>query len=170
MAVSDDAQRQICDGTWRKIRLLLVLMLTAPVLYVVVSLVFIGRRSSLDDVLPDARVRDIVFYAFAAAGVGCFLLATGLRRHMLSMAYVQRHLRSMSAAAQHYVQMTALTFSLCETSAVLGLVYFLLTGEVQRMMFLAGMGVVFPVVLWPSRSGLASAVRMTANGEDMESC
>jgi hypothetical protein len=160
MTVNDDATRQICEGTWRKTQLIAWAMLTAPVLYVVIGLILANRSA---DGLPlgktlDAATASALFYAFLAVAATCFVVPIGLRRWLLSPTFVRKRCSSVSAAAGQFLQTTVVTFAMCETPAVFGLLYFLLTGDVGRMVLLAGIAVVSSVVVFPTRSRLDATV------------
>ena len=166
--MSDEMERQIAEITWKRVRLIALAMLAAPALYVVVGLVFLNEevRSGLPQL--EADVAGLLFAAFATIAALSFALAMWLRGRLLSVEYATRRLDSLSAAAGHYLHLTVIGLSLAETSAVLGLVYFLLTGSIMRMMLLAAAGVAFSLVLLPSRSRLDAMLRTVQEKHNRE--
>lgn len=136
-------------------------MLAAPVLYVTIGLVFLKDLNRARFVRLSDGAADIVLFAFIAASVLCFALAAALGRSVLAESYVRRHFRSMGQAAHHFVHASLLVSSLCELAAVMGLVYYLLTGHWMRMVLLAAASVVLSLVLFPSRTKLQRLLRLT---------
>jgi len=166
--VSDSAESRIGEAAWKKIRLLTVLMLAAPALYVALGGVFLatGRLARLARL--DERVSDVVFFALVAASVLQFLLAVTLRRSMLRESRVVQSFRSVGHVAQHCTQVYLLSFALCQGAAVMGLVYFLISGNLRRLVLLAGASVLFLLVLLPSRLKLETLMRAVGRREATE--
>ena len=160
--MNNTAEREICESAWKKARLVAWVMLAAPALYVAVGLVLLKTRNLPHLVDLEERLRDILFYVLAGVAIVDFLVVTALRRATLSEHYVTRHFKSLGQVAQHYGQANILVGALCQSPAVTGLVYFLITGELKRMVILAATSVVFSLVLLPSRTklwGLLRAIR-----------
>ena len=158
--MSIGAEQRILSDTWKRARGVAWMMLAAPALYVTIGLIFLEHRGRAGLVRLSPGVSDALLFVFIGASVVCFLLAVVLRRSVLDETYVRRHFRSMGQAAQHYMHATFLVLSLCEAAAVMGFVYFLLTGNLQRMAILAGAGMAFSVFLFPSRSKLVRLVQV----------
>ena len=157
--MNNTAERQICESVWKKARLVAWLMLAAPALYVVIGLVLLESRNLPHLANLDARVRNILFYVLVGIAIIDFLVVSALRAAMLSQRYVARHFRSMKQVAQHYGQVNILVGAICQSPALTGLVYFVLTGELRRMVILAGASVLFSLVLLPSRTKLQELLR-----------
>ena len=166
--MSDSAERRICETAWKRIRLLATLMLAAPLLYVALGLVFLKSRRLPQLAELDEKVSDIIFFAFVAASVLGFLLAVTLRRSMLTETRVVQYFRSMGHVAQHCTQVHLLVFALCQSAALMGLVYFLISGNLRRMVLLAAASVLFLLVLLPSRSKLEALMRAVRKREGTE--
>jgi len=152
--VNNTAEREICESAWKKARLAAWVMLAAPALYVAVGLVLLKTRNLPHAVDLEERFRDILFYVLAGVAIVDFPVVTALRRATLSQRYVTRHFKSLGQVAQHYGHANILVGAVCQSPAVTGLVYFLLTGELKRMVILAGASVLFSLMLLPSRTKL----------------
>ena len=140
-------------------------MLVAPALYVVIGLVLLRTKDVPRLADLGERTRDLIFFIFVAVSILDFLTAAVLRRAMLSSHYVGRRFRSMGSAAQHYGQVHILIGAMCQSPALMGLVYFLLTGNLERMVVCAGAGVLFSLVLLPRRTTLEKLLRFIRQQE-----
>lgn len=167
--MTNNAERQISESSWKRARAFSWVMLAGSVFYVVIGLLRLGRGSRLSDLHISDLVKDIVFAACVGAALLSFLLAAFLRRSLLAEDYVRERLKSMTQVAQHYLHANILVSSLCELPAVMGLVYFLLTGHLLRMVILAAAGVTFSIVLFPSRSKLEDLLRQGGRWGETES-
>ena len=164
--MNSDLEQRICGPAWRRSRVVFWAMLAAPVLYVIIGALLLKHPSRVHLADLGESVKDIVFYTFAAVGVLCFALAALLRRVTLGDHYVERHLRNAGQAAQHFVHANLLVLALCEILAVLGFVYFLLTGEIWRMILLACADVGLSLAFFPSRAKLERIVALVRHAEE----
>ena len=160
--MSDDLERRVRDEAWSKAKLLTWAMAPAPALYVLVGVLLLQRNvpAPARDVSPTTK--DALFFGFIAAGALCVLVAGVLARRLRKSAAPD----SLAAAAQAFVQTHVVTLGLAEVPAVLGLVYFLLTGDLVRMIVLAAAGTIVLFFFLPRRATLEAFVRRGGHAGD----
>ncbi|HUW58400.1 MAG TPA: hypothetical protein VMZ92_17315 [Planctomycetota bacterium] len=166
--MNGDAAAQIRDAAWKRARRIAWLMLAAPALYVVIGPALLKARNVPRLADLGEGLRDGIFFIFVAVSVLDFLTAVVLSRAMLSPHYVTRRFRGMGSTAQHYGQVHVLIGAMCQGPAVLGLVYFVLTGDLERMVLCAGAGVLFSLVLLPRRATLEKLLRAVRQQESSQ--
>ncbi len=161
--MSDEVERQIRDVAWSKAWRLTWAMGPAPALYVLAGFLLMRQNARLPARLGEAS--DAVFAAFVAASVACAVAAAWLSRRLRSAEPPP----SLSAAAMAYVQRHVLTLMLAEVPAALGLVYFLLSGDLRRMTVLAAAAMALILFFLPSRATLERFVRRGGRERDASS-
>ena len=132
------------EAKFRLTRILAVAILVgAPIIYLVVA--FLARTESLREI----EVGDWVFYMLLVVAMVTPAMYYPVER--LHLAGRRKQTAERQSAAEVYVSLSIIRFALTEAAHIFGLVTFLLTGSIERMLWLYAVGVIWSVVHWPRR-------------------
>ena len=103
---------------------------------------------------------DLVFYILFLFALVEPLLAPVLAR-MMHNRYRQTSSTQMQPA-QFFTTLSIIKMSLVESIYIFGLVVYLISGDVLKMLWFYPIGVIWTFVLWPRRSNLQQMIKATA--------
>jgi MFS family permease len=165
--VTGEEDRKALATALMRARLVSVGMLIGPGIYVFMGELLRRNTPPSEKPLLESSTADSLLAAFVAAGILLCVVAAMLRSKRLSPEGVRRRVKDIPQFVRTYLRWQVLTMSMAETIGVLGLVYFILTREFDKLVIMAGAAVVAGILFFPTRSRfdmLADAIG--TKGED----
>jgi len=168
--MDESAEGSLGRSAWRQTLLVAVALLACPAVYVIMAVILLHVGFQPPEITIDRQVLSFLFPAALSVSVMLFLIAKMLQTKLLSPRYVTRHCDGVNSAARHYIRISMLCMGMAETAGVLGLVYFILTLDMLKLIVLVAMSVLFGMLVFPSRTKLEDLLQTVKDSGSDEQC
>ena len=151
MTTTDRSDATLISATHRLLMIICAALLVSLVIYVVVATILVNRQGFT----MDADIPAFLPQLLAAIGVGMLAVAQAVASVIMRQATAAGDLGARLRTAQ---TATVIGMALRESTAIIGLVATLLTGEQLWVLALASLSALAMLVNWPRRDRLAEVV------------